>query len=287
MNKMSMNVMTTLFVLLTGCGEVFVSTDGGGEVGGSGGSGGVATSSTTSTSETSGSGGSSTTTSSTTSIGGSGGSGGTGGSNLTFIDIPVSACEADYVFVPFTGYNLINSPAVSCVAVPKGASSLIIKDFTYALFKGSTSLPAMPLCDAVDHSAVWFTASLPMNGQFDISSDVTLSEKTVQVAPLVWFDFVTPEFNGTTAFVNVVMDDMVTISGNEVFCFGHKFAVNGNGDPTCLTSCLNEMNYTQHQISDSQSVPWHFLPANAWPPDGDVNKHYSFVTSVNAAPISP
>ena len=283
------SIIFALCVLLIGCGEVFVSTSGTGEIGGEGGTGGnSSTVSTTTSSKTSGSGGTSDTTSSSTiSAGGTGGSigtGGTGGSNLTFVDMPISNCEADYVFVPWSGYNLINSPAVSCVAVPKNTNSLAIKSFTYSLFKGSTDVPNVPLCDAVDHTAVWFTTTPLVSGGFDIPNDVILNDKAVQVDKLNWLNFVVPQFSGTAAFVQVTLDNIITISGDEIFCFGHKISENMKNDPTCLVSCLNQADYVQHSVSDMQNNPYHFVRAGAFSLE-NVNNNYTFVTLIEGSSI--
>lgn len=266
-------LLVSVTALLLGCmGETFTFS------GGEGGSGGEVTSSTSV-----GGAGSSSTTSVTTDTSSST-SGGTGGSELTYSDLLVSDCLPDYVFVPFTGYNLIGDPAVSCIPVPQGQSSLIIDSYTYNLFRGS-AMPTMSACDSVDHPSVWFVTNIEDNGDIIIPSDVFLNEQTVPVDKLMWSDFVTPNFVGMTASVNVKLNDTITISDKEMFCFGHRFTESADGNPTCLVSCLNESNYTRHQISDSGSVPYNFNAASIFPPDADLTKHYSFATSVYAASV--
>lgn len=253
-------LLFSIVSLIAGCGETFVSTSGD-ETSDTGGSGGEMAS-TTSSDETSSS------------------------TMLNFSNIPVSICEMDYVFVPWSGYNpnLFNAPAVSCMSVPKGQDSLFIKDFTYNLFKGTAKLVSTT-CDAVDHPAVWFVSSLDANGQVVIPNDVTISEISVLASQLVWTDFITPNFVGSVAPVTITMSDMVTISGNELFCFGHRFTLSQEGNSTCLASCLDEVDYTKHQISDSKEVPYNFNPGSSWPP-GDGETHYSFIASVTGGVIS-
>lgn len=270
-------LLFSIVSLLTGCGESFVSTTGD-KTNSTGGSGGE----TVSTASSGGSGGgttsSSTTTSTTSSTGG-------GGMMLTFSSIPVTLCETDYVFVPWAGYNpnLVNAPAISCMPVPKGQDSLVVKDFTYNLFKGVAELVSTT-CDAVDHPAVWFVSSLDINGEVIIPNDVTLNETPVLASQLVWAEFITPNFTGAIAPVNVTLDDMITISDNELFCFGHRFTLSPEGNSTCLASCLDEVDYTKHQISDSKVTPYNFNPGNSWPP-GDGETYYSFIASVTGGVI--
>ncbi len=263
------SIIASLAISMSACGDTFVSGDTYNE----GGSGGYETTSVLT--GTGGNNGSSTSTET-----------GVGGSELMFTDTPVSECNADYVFVPWSGYNLNNSPAVSCITVPKDSEWLIIKDFTYNLFNGNVNVVVdMPACDAVNHSAIWFTTMLDANGKVVIPSVIDVNETTVTVDQLVWTDFVTPNFTGVTAPVNVVLPETVSISLNEAFCFGHRFAISTNNNPTCLTSCLNEINYTSHQISDSKGIPYNFNTADFWPPDGDASKHYSFASSVTGGLI--
>lgn len=275
MNKV---LLLSIVSLLTGCfGESFVAT-GGGETNSTGGSGGE-------TASTGGTGGSSSSNSSTSSTSSTTFTTSTSSMMLTFSNIPVTVCETNYVFVPWSGYNpnLVNAPAVSCMSVPKGQDFLVVKDFTYNLFKGEAKLVSTT-CDISDHPAVWFVSSLDANGQVAIPNNVVLNEIPVLASQLVWTDFITPNFIGSVAPVTVTMNDMVTISGNELFCFGHRFTLSPEGNSTCLASCLDDVDYTKHQISDSKEVPYNFNPGSSWPP-GDGETQYSFIASVTGGTI--
>lgn len=261
-------LLCSAIFLLSGCGESFFPTKtSDGETSTTSASSGSTGSSSSSV------GGSSATTSSSNTTGGSGGSGGF--VNETY---SISDCVADYVFVPWSGYDLINSPAVSCISVPEGQSSLTIDSFTYNLFQG-TVIPTAFDCDATDHLAVWFTTKLS-NGKVVIPNNVSLSSQAVSVASLTWSDWSTSDLEGQVSPVNVIMHDSVTIIDDELFCFGHRFVNSVDSNPTCLVSCRDEVNYQHHQISDSKDNPYNFNPANSWPPDGNVNVNYSFVVSV-------
>lgn len=52
------------------------------------------------------------------------------------LEIPVANCEDNFVYVPWTGYQLNDAPILSCMPLLLGQDSLQPKYFRYSLYEG-------------------------------------------------------------------------------------------------------------------------------------------------------
>lgn len=226
----------------------------------------------------------------TTSIGGSD-AGTTSTSNdlttnsTTSTKIPVkyslTSCEKDFVFTPWENYNLNNSPVINCVSVSPDKSSMTVSSFEYVLFEGLAPEP-QPLCSINPHQAVWLKISI-QNEDYSLPKDLTLQESDVNLDGIEWVDWKTDQYDGKVGIVKVDMIESVTITGSEVFCFGHRVSQDVSFNPTCDVGCLtNGDDYKQHQLSDSDVSPFNFNTLNSWPSDGDATKTVSLISAVYA-----
>ena len=193
----------------------------------------------------------------------------------------LTSCEKDFVFTPWEGYNLNNSPVINCIGVSPGKFSLTVSSFEYVLFEGVAPEPEST-CSANPHKAIWFKISI-QNEDYSLPKDLTFEESEVNLEGVEWVDWKTDQFDGKIAPVKVDMIEPLTITGNEVFCFGHRVSQDISFNPTCDVGCLtNTDDYKQHQLSDSDVSPFNFNTLNSWPSDGDSSKTVSLISAIFA-----
>lgn len=193
----------------------------------------------------------------------------------------LTSCEKDFVFTPWENYNLNNSPIINCISVPIGKSSLTVSSFEYTLFEGIAPEP-QPLCSINPHKAVWLKVSI-QNEEYILPNNLTFQESEINLDGIEWIDWKTDQYDGKVGVVKVDIVESLTITGNEVFCFGHRVSQDVSFNPTCDVGCLtNGDDYKQHQLSDSDVSPFNFNTLNSWPNDGDTSKTVSLISAVYA-----
>ena len=245
-------------LILTGCGPSFEPTNSNTSISSENNDGGVSTTETVSSSV------STSQTESTTDV-----------ININdLLEIPVANCEDNFVYVPWTGYQLNDAPILSCMPLLLGQDSLQPKYFRYSLYGGKTPWQE---CKFNDHEAIYAITEFNENNRFLSSTQIINSNN--KSGSNKQFEIM-PDFFGSRMDYLVKLPDDISVTENSMFCFGHKVSVL-NETSTCPIGCLTQLdNDKYHQMSDHDVNPYNFNPLNSWPIDGDVTKKVMLSGSV-------